>query len=57
MNEYFIMHLDKNNGSESEFSHGFTHREDAETYLRFLQNQNQEYKNIDYFIQEKQVEC
>ena len=55
MNEYFIMYLYKNNGSESEFSHGFTHREDAETYLRFLQNQ--EYKNIDYFIQEKKVEC
>lgn len=55
MNEYFIMYLDKNNGSESEFSHGFTHREDAETYLRFLENQ--EYKNIDYFIQEKKVEC
>jgi hypothetical protein len=54
MGDYFVVSLDKNIGKEIEMGHGFAHKEDAETYLKFLQNK--EYNNIDYFIIEKEVE-
>ena len=38
MGDYFVVSLDKNIGKEIEMGHGFTHKEDAETYIKFLQN-------------------